>query len=242
MMLPVIVMPTYNERENIEKMARTLMGLDLGLSLLVVDDNSPDGTGEIVDRLAEEFENIHVEHRAGKQGLGTAYKHGFKVALGMGADYIIEMDADFSHKPRYLADMLAAAPDHDVVIGSRYVEGGGTENWGLSRKIISRGGSIYTRLFTGVKMRDTTSGFRCHKADVIRKIDFSRISATGFGFQVELSYVCTILGFDIFEIPIIFADRCEGESKMSKDIVFEAMRLVAGLRRKYRDITRSSCS
>jgi len=242
MMLPVIVMPTYNEIENIEKMTRTLMGLDLGLSLLVIDDNSPDGTGEIMDRLAEEFENVHVEHRPGKQGLGTAYKHGFKVALGMGADYIIEMDADFSHKPMYLADMLAAAPDHDVVIGSRYVEGGGTENWGLSRKIISRGGSIYTRLLTGVKMRDTTSGFRCHKADVIRKIDFSRISATGFGFQVELSYVCTILGFDIFEIPIVFADRLEGTSKMSKDIVFEAMRLVAGLRRKYRDITRGSCS
>ena len=159
----------------------------------------------------------------------------------MGADYIIEMDADFSHKPRYLADMLAVAPDHDVVIGSRYVAGGGPENWGLSRKIISRGGSAYTRLLTGVKMHDTTSGFRCHKADVIRKIDFSRISATGFGFQVELSYVCTILGFDIFEIPIVFADRAEGESKMSKDIVFEAMRLVAGLRRKYRDITRGSC-
>jgi dolichol-phosphate mannosyltransferase len=221
MMLPVIVMPTYNERENMEKMARTLMGLDLGLSLLVIDDNSPDGTGEIVDRLAEEFDSIHVEHRPGKAGLGTAYRHGFEVALGMGADYIIEMDADFSHDPKYLADMLAAAPDHDVVIGSRYVEGGGTVNWG---------------------MHDTTSGFRCHKADVIRKIDFSRISATGFGFQVELSYVCTILGFDIFEIPIVFADRAEGESKMSKDIVFEAMRLVAGLRRKYRDVTRSSCS
>jgi len=241
-MLPLIVMPTYNECENIENMVRQIMGLDLGLSMLIVDDNSPDGTGDIADRLAVEFPQVHVEHRAGKQGLGTAYKRGFEVALDMGADYIFEMDADFSHNPRYLKDMLEAIKEHEIVIGSRYIEGGGTENWGLARKIISRGGSFYTRLCTGIKLRDTTSGFRCHRSEVLRKIDFSRISASGYGFQVEMSYVCSIMGFDIIEIPIIFTDRRVGESKMSKDIMFEAMKLVSGLKRKYRNITESSSS
>jgi dolichol-phosphate mannosyltransferase len=236
-MLPIIVIPTYNEKENIERMTRCLMGMDIGVSILIVDDNSPDGTGEIADALAEEFEKVCVLHREGKEGLGQAYRHGFKVALDMGADYIMQMDADFSHDPKYVADMLEAVKTHDVVIGSRYVPGGGTVNWSLARKVISRGGGTYARAVTGMKIMDPTAGFRCYRAQVIRDIDFSRISASGYGFQVELSYVCTIMGFDVFEIPIVFADREEGTSKMSKNIVWEAMWLVWGLRRKYRDIS-----
>jgi dolichol-phosphate mannosyltransferase len=240
-MPPVIVIPTYNESENIENIVRQLFQMDLGVSILIVDDNSPDGTGDIADRLAAEFPLLKVEHREGKQGLGTAYKHGFKVALDdMRADRVFEMDADFSHNPKYIPDFLKAIEEHDVVIGSRYVDGGGTENWGWARKLISRGGSLYARLMTGMKIRDTTAGFRCYRADVLRQVDFSRISASGYGFQVEMSYVCTIMGFDIFELPIIFADRRVGESKMSKGIVFEAMRLVSGLKRKYSDISKGS--
>ncbi|PKQ27727.1 MAG: dolichyl-phosphate beta-D-mannosyltransferase [Candidatus Anoxymicrobium japonicum] len=215
-----------------------LMGMDLGINLLIVDDNSPDGTGEIADRLAEEFSQIRVEHRESKQGLGTAYRHGFEIALGMGADCVFEMDADFSHSPQYIPEFLSAIKEHDVVHGSRYVKGGGTRNWGPMRKIISKGGSFYTRALTGLKIKDVTGGFRCFRAEVLRQIDFSRIKASGYGFQVELAYVCSIMGFDIYELPIIFVDRRVGESKMSMGIVFEAVRLVAGLRRKYRDITK----
>lgn len=236
-MKPVIVLPTYNESENIEKMVRTLMAMDLDLNVLVVDDNSPDGTGEIADRLAGEFPEVSVEHRAGKQGLGTAYKRGFEIALGMGADCVFEMDTDFSHDPAYLPAFLEAIKEHDVVIGSRYCKGGGTKDWSLARKIISRGGSLYTRLCTGMKVKDPTAGFRCYRSDVLRRIDFDRISASGYGFQVEMAYVCTILGFDIHELPILFKDRTEGESKMSGGIVAEAMKLVVGLRFKYRDVT-----
>lgn len=237
-MLPVIVMPTYNEAENIEKMVRQLVDMDCGLSVLVVDDGSPDGTGDIADRLAEEFQQVSVEHREGKQGLGTAYKHGFSVALDRGADCVFEMDADFSHNPIYLPQFLSAIEKHDVVIGSRYCKGGGTKDWSMFRKFISRGGALYTRVCTGIKVKDPTAGFRCYRADVLRKIDFDRISASGYGFQVEMAYVCTIMGFDIFELPIMFQDRTEGESKMSGNIVTEAMKLVGGLRRKYRDITK----
>ncbi len=237
-MLSVIVIPTYNEKENIERLARRLMGMEVEVSLLIVDDNSPDGTGDIADRLADEFPRVSVLHREGKKGLGAAYRHGFEVALDMGADRIMQMDADFSHDPRYVPQMLEAAKDHDVVIGSRYIAGGGVENWGWTRKFISRGGGIYTRAVTGLKIMDPTAGFRCHRAEVIRAIDFSRISATGYGFQVEMSYVTSVMGFDVYELPIVFVDRAEGTSKMSKDIVWEAIWLVGGLKRKYRDITR----
>lgn len=238
-MKPFIVMPTYNEKENLERIVREILALDLGISVLVVDDGSPDGTGEIADRLARETDGlVFVEHREGKQGLGTAYRHGFRVALDKGADCVFEMDADFSHNPGYLHEFLQAIEKHDVVIGSRYVPGGGTENWGLIRKAISRGGSLYARFFTGLKVKDATSGFRCYRKKVLESIDFSRISASGYSFQVEMAYVCTIMGFDVFELPIIFVDRVEGTSKMSKSIVVEAMRLVAGLRKKYRDINR----
>ncbi|MHB8895925.1 MAG: polyprenol monophosphomannose synthase [Candidatus Geothermincolia bacterium] len=238
-MLPVIVIPTYNEKENIERMVRQLMAMDIGVSVLIADDNSPDGTGEIADRLSEEFPQVSVLHRERKEGLGNAYRNGFEVALDMGADYVFQMDADFSHDPRYVPQMLEAGREHDVVIGSRYVEGGGTRNWGLGRRLISRSGGVYTRAVTGIKIMDPTAGFRCFSADALRRIDFSRISASGYGFQVELSYVCTILGMDIFELPIVFADRTEGTSKMSKSIVWEALWLVGSLKRKYRDITKA---
>lgn len=237
-MKPVIVMPTYNEKENIERMVREIFALGCGVKMVIVDDGSPDGTGEIADRLAREMPGeIFVEHRQGKQGLGTAYRHGFGVALDMGADLVFEMDADFSHDPKDVPRLLEAAGEHDVVIGSRYVPGGGTANWGPVRKLISRGGGFYARAFTGLKTRDVTSGFRCHRREVISAIDFSRISASGYAFQVEMAYVCAIMGFDVYELPIMFVDRVEGTSKMNKAIIWEAMGLVAGLKRKYRDIT-----
>jgi dolichol-phosphate mannosyltransferase len=237
MMKPFIVMPTYNEKENIERIVREILGLGTGVSMLIVDDGSPDGTGEIADRLAGELDGqVFVEHRQGKQGLGTAYRHGFQVALARGADCVFEMDADFSHDPAYIPDFLAAIEKHDVVIGSRYVPGGGTRDWGRTREFISRGGSFYARVFTGLKVKDSTSGFRCYRRKVLEAVDFSRIEASGYAFQVEMAYVCTIMGFDVFELPIVFTDRTAGTSKMSKSIVFEAMRLVAGLKKKYRDI------
>lgn len=235
-MLPVIVMPTYNESENLESIVKEILGLDCGVSILIVDDNSPDGTGEIADRLAEESKEVHARHREGKLGLGSAYRYGFKEALDLGADCVFEMDADFSHDPRYIPQFLSAISEHDVVIGSRYVEGGGTENWGLLRELISRGGSAYARLLTGFKIKDGTSGFRCYRSKVLEQIDFDRISATGYAFQVEMAYVCTIMGFDVFELPIVFTDRRVGQSKMSKGIVWEAIWLVGGLRGKYKDL------
>jgi len=235
-MLPVIVMPTYDEAENIENIVHEILGLGCGVSILIIDDNSPDGTGEIADRLTAENHEVNVRHREGKLGLGSAYRFGFDEALAMGADYVFEMDADFSHDPRYIPQFLSAIRDHDVVIGSRYVEGGGVENWGLGRELLSRGGSTYTRMMTGMKLRDCTGGYRCHTREVIEKIDFSRISASGYGFQVELAYVCVKMGFDVFELPIVFTDRRVGESKMSKGIVWEAIWLVGGLRGKYRDL------
>lgn len=235
-MLPVIVIPTYNECENLERLVREILGLECGVSLLIVDDNSPDGTGEIADRLSDEFPRVHARHREGKLGLGTAYVYGFGEALDMGADCVFEMDADFSHDPRYIPQFLAAIADHDVVIGSRYVEGGGTENWGFIREFISRGGSAYTKLLTGIDLKDTTGGFRCYRREVLETVDFGRIGASGYAFQVEMAYVCTLHGFDVFELPIVFTDRRVGQSKMSKGIVWEAIVLVAGLRRKYGDL------
>jgi dolichol-phosphate mannosyltransferase len=235
-MLPVVIIPTYNECENIEGIVRDILDLGCGVSILIVDDNSPDGTGEIADRLSEEFPEVHARHRAGKQGLGTAYRFGFKEALDLGATCVFEMDADYSHDPRYIPQFLSEIGDHDVVVGSRYVEGGRIENWGLVRKLISRGGNAYAKVFTGLKVKDATGGYRCYRSDVLKAIDMSRISASGYGFQVEMAYVCSALGFDVFEIPIVFTDRREGESKMSGHIVWEATWMVVGLKRKYRDL------
>lgn len=235
-MLPVIIIPTYNESGNIEGIVRDILAIECGVSILIVDDNSPDGTGEIADRLSEELPEVHARHRPGKQGLGSAYRFGFAEALDMGATCIFEMDADYSHDPRYIPQFLSAIGDHDVVIGSRYVEGGGIENWGPARELISRVGNFYARLCTGLKVNDATSGYRCYRREVLKAIDIPRVSASGYGFQVELAYVCITMGFDVFELPIVFTDRRVGESKMSKNIVWEAMWMVAGLKRKYRDL------
>lgn len=240
-MKSVIAIPTYNERENIETIVRAIMALDCGLYVIVVDDNSPDGTGEIAEMLADEFPGmVSVLHRERKEGLGPAYVHAFRVALADGADYVFEMDADYSHDPKYLPAMMEAATRYDVVIGSRYVPGGGTVNWGVIRRFISKGGSAYARLFTGMKIRDCTAGFRCYSRKVLESIDFSRVSAAGYGFQVEMTYICTLKRFSIVEVPIVFADRVHGKSKMNKSIVFEAMVLVAGFRRKYRDLRKAA--
>jgi dolichol-phosphate mannosyltransferase len=235
-MLPVIVIPTYNECENIEGLVRDILNLECGVSILIVDDNSPDGTGEIADRLSEELQDVYVRHRPGKQGLGTAYRYGFAEALDMGATCIFEMDADYSHDPRYIPQFLSAIGDHDVVIGSRYTEGGGIENWGFLRAMISRGGNFYAKMCTGLNVRDATSGYRCFRSEVLRAVDLSRITAAGYGFQIEMAYVCETMGFDVFEIPIVFTDRCVGQSKMSGHIIWEATWAVGGLKRKYRDL------
>jgi len=236
-----LILPTYDEAENVEAIvAAAAAALERAAPgdwrLLVVDDASPDGTGALADALAARAPEVEVLHRTAKDGLGRAYLAGFAHALDRGAARVVEMDADFSHDPAYIPDFLAAIEKHDVVIGSRYVPGGGTRDWSKTREFISRGGSLYARILTGLKVKDSTSGFRCYRKKVLEAIDFSRIEASGYAFQVEMAYVCTIMGFDVFELPIVFVDRTAGTSKMSKSIVFEAMRLVAGLKKKYRDI------
>src|SRR5436305_8121836 len=230
-----LIIPTYNEAETIERIVRAA---DAELArvwtsehrVLIVDDNSPDGTGAIADRLASELGSVDVLHRAGKSGLGQAYLAGFARALARGAELVIEMDADFSHDPRYLGDLLAAAHTADLVLGSRYVRGGGVENWGLLRKVISRGGGTYARVILGVGVRDLTGGFKCIRREVLETIDLGSIRAEGYGFQIEVTYRALRAGFRVVEVPIIFADRRAGTSKMSAHIAFEAMWLVPRLR------------
>jgi dolichol-phosphate mannosyltransferase len=231
-----VVMPTYNEAANIDGIVRaTLAELQSVCpdqhTLLIVDDSSPDGTGEMADALAEELPAIQVLHRTAKTGLGHAYLAGFERALAGGADLLIEMDADFSHDPRYLADLLKAAQDADLVLGSRYVNGGGVENWGLLRKVISRGGGTYARLILGVGVRDLTGGFKCIRRQVLESIDMDSIRAEGYVFQIEVTYRALLAGFRVVEVPIIFRDRTRGASKMSTRIALEAMWAVPALRR-----------
>jgi dolichol-phosphate mannosyltransferase len=230
-----IVMPTYNEAANIEAVAR-VVGAELERSvgrdyrLLVVDDNSPDGTGEVADRLAAELEWLEVLHRPGKQGLGHAYLAGFAHALSAGAELLIEMDADFSHDPRFLPDLIEAARDADLVLGSRYIAGGGVRNWGLMRRAVSRGGGWYARTVLGVPVHDLTGGFKCIRREVLDAIELETIRAEGYGFQIEVTYRALRAGFKVVEIPIVFADRQAGASKMSTQIALEAMLLVPRLR------------
>jgi dolichol-phosphate mannosyltransferase len=233
------VIPTYNEAENVEKITRAAArelgdAADDGYRILIVDDNSPDGTGEIADALARELEEVEVLHRAGKDGLGHAYLAGFARALDAGAEVVIEMDADFSHDPSYLPALLAAADDADLVLGSRYVDGGGVRNWGLLRRMISRGGGIYARIILGVHIRDLTGGFKCIRRSVLEAIDLPSVRAEGYVFQIEVTYRAVLAGFRVKEIPIVFSDRTEGTSKMSTRIAFEAMLLVPRLRRSAR--------
>jgi dolichol-phosphate mannosyltransferase len=226
-----ICLPTYNERENLEPMVDRL-GEILGEEgvVLVIDDNSPDGTGELADRLASERTWVQVLHRPRKEGLGPAYLDGFRRALELGAELVFELDCDFSHDPSDVPRLAAAAKDADLVIGSRYVPGGGTRNWGLFRRTISRGGSLYAQLLLGVPIRDLTGGFKCYRRVVLETIDLEAVHSKGYAFQIETTYRALRAGFRVVEVPIVFVDREVGGSKMSKSIVLEAVWKVPLLR------------
>ena len=224
-----ICLPTYDERANIEAMLRALE--PLGVHVLVVDDNSPDGTGELADRLAGELGFISVLHRERKEGLGPAYVAGFRRALADGAELILEMDCDFSHDPADVPRLIAACEaGADLALGSRYVPGGGTENWGRIRRLVSTGGSWYARKLLGVGVRDLTGGFKCYRRRVLERIDLGDIRSKGYAFQIETTYRTLRAGFDVVEVPILFADRTAGQSKMSQAIVLEAVTRVPALR------------
>jgi dolichol-phosphate mannosyltransferase len=226
-----VVLPTYNEAENVEPLITSVRErLPPSRRVLVVDDDSPDGTGEIADRLAARHDDVSVLHRHVKQGLGPAYLAGFRQALAGGAELIIEMDADFSHDPAYLPELLDAAGGADLVLGSRYVPGGGVRDWGPLRRLISRGGSAYARIMLGVGIRDLTGGFKCFRRRVLEAIDLDSIETRGYAFQVETTYRALVAGFRVVEIPIVFSDRHRGSSKMSKAIVAEAIWRVPALR------------
>jgi dolichol-phosphate mannosyltransferase len=226
-----VILPTYNEAENLQRIAAAILEhLPPSRRILIVDDNSPDGTGEIAARLAASDDSISVLHRDQKQGLGPAYLAGFRVALDAGAERVIEMDADFSHDPAYLPRLIEATERADLAIGSRYVPGGGITDWGPTRRFISRGGSTYARLALGLPIRDLTGGFKCFRRIVLETIDLDTIEARGYAFQVETTYRAIKCGFRVVEVPIVFKDRTEGTSKMSKSIVAEAMWRVPAMR------------
>ena len=224
----VVCLPTYNEHENLEPMLRALG--DKGVRVLVIDDNSPDGTGEIADGLARELDYVDVLHRERKEGLGPAYLAGFRRALADGADLVLEMDCDFSHSPDDVPRLLAAAEEADLVLGSRYVPGGSIGNWGLVRRFVSAGGSFYARVLLGSRVRDLTGGFKCYRRQVLETIDLDAIESKGYAFQIETTYRATRAGFRVVEVPIHFVDREEGGSKMSRAIVAEAVWKVPALR------------
>jgi dolichol-phosphate mannosyltransferase len=227
-----ICLPTYNELANLEPMVRTLQPLLRdGDRILVVDDGSPDGTGRVADRLAAELEFVDVLHRERKEGLGPAYLAGFARALADGAELVLEMDCDFSHDPKDVPRLIAAAErGADLVLGSRYVTGGGVSDWGLVRRAISRGGSIYTELWLRMGVKDPTGGFKCFRRPVLETIDLGAITAKGYAFQIETTYRAKRAGFRVVEVPITFSDRTQGTSKMSRAIVLEAIWRVPLLR------------
>jgi dolichol-phosphate mannosyltransferase len=234
-----LVLPTYNEAANIDPfVAAVRSNLPANARILIVDDGSPDGTGERADRLAERHANVSVLHRRTKEGLGPAYIAGFRRALASGAGLVLEMDSDFSHDPAYLPRLLDAARRADLVIGSRYVPGGGVSDWGPVRRLISRGGSAYSRLVLGVEVHDLTGGFKCFRREVLEAIDLDSIEVRGYAFQVEMTYRAIQLGFKIVEVPIVFRDRRAGESKMDGAIVAEAIVSVPRLRFGARNVQR----
>jgi dolichol-phosphate mannosyltransferase len=225
----VVCLPTYNERENLERMVEALA--DKGVSVLVIDDNSPDGTGELADRLAAEHEHVEVLHRPRKEGLGPAYLAGFEHALAdPKVELVLEMDADFSHDPNDVPRLIAAAADADLVLGSRYVEGGSIGSWGALRRFVSAGGSWYARVLLGVPVHDLTGGFKCFHRRVLETLDLAAIDSRGYAFQIETTYRAVRAGFRVVEIPITFVDREHGGSKMSRTIVLEAIWKVPLLR------------
>ena len=232
-----VVLPTYNEAENIEAIVAAVLprlaeASPDGHRLLVVDDASPDGTGAIADRLASENDAVEVLHRAGKEGLGPAYVAGFRQALAGGADLVLEMDADFSHDPADVPRLIAAAADADLVLGSRYVAGGGVSGWAWHRRLLSRGGCLYARTILGVPVHDLTGGFKCFRRVVLETLDLDRIHADGYGFQIEMTYRTLRAGFRVNEIPIVFHERRAGASKMDARIAAEAVWKVPALRRR----------
>ena len=230
-----VVVPTYNEAENLPVLAARLFALDIpGLTLIVVDDGSPDGTGEVAKQLAVQYDGrVELVQRHRKEGLGPAYIAGFSNALDGGADIIVQMDADLSHQPEYIPQFIGALGESDVVIGSRYVNGGGVdEHWGILRRLISSGGNFGIRAVTGVKVKDATGGFKAFRQSVLRSIDFSQIRCAGFGFQAEINHACERMGCVVTEHPIVFIDRTMGKSKMSLYIMIEAMWKLLPLRWK----------
>lgn len=218
----VVLLPTYNEMDNLPRIVPAILEA-AAIDVLIIDDNSPDGTGVLADTLAAAHSSVHVLHRPGKAGLGAAYIAGFRWALAAGYSHIIQMDADFSHPPTQLSTMLALAEKHDVVLGSRWVPGGGTQNWPLVRKLISRGGSLYARTWLGLPIRDLTGGFKCFRREVLQKINLDGIVSTGYAFQIEVTYRAVRLGYTVHEMPITFVERTSGSSKMSGGIFGEAI-------------------
>jgi dolichol-phosphate mannosyltransferase len=218
-----VVLPTYDERENLPAIVPNILAAAPELDVLVVDDDSPDGTGSVADDLSAREPRVRVLHRPRKEGLGRAYLAGFDVALRAGYGRILEMDADFSHEPERLPALLAASRDADLVLGSRYVPGGGTKNWGLGRRVLSRGGSLYARAILGVGVRDLTGGFKCFRREVLERIDLPTVTSAGYAFQIELTWRAVRAGFRVVELPIVFSDRRVGQSKMSRSIVLEAL-------------------
>lgn len=229
-MKTVIIIPTYNEYDNIRPLLEQIFTYAPASDILIVDDNSPDGTGKLADEISAQNPRVHVMHRAGKLGLGTAYIAGFKYAVEHQYDAAFEMDADFSHDPRYLPDFLRVIESADLVIGSRYVKGGGTPNWSLLRRFISGGGNIFARVMLGIPVHDCTAGYRCYRRQVLESIDLESIESQGYAFQVELAYRVYKRGFKIVETPIIFLDRRVGKSKMSRAIFLEGFTWVARTR------------
>ena len=226
----LVVLPTYNERVNLPLIVPQILEQDPRIEVLVVDDNSPDGTGQLADELAGANPRLHVMHRSEKAGLGKAYLAGFRWALDRGYDYILEMDADFSHDPKFLGQLLAAAKDADLVIGSRYRAGVNVINWPISRLLLSIGANQYARWITGLPLTDSTAGFKCFRRAVLEAIDFEKVRSNGYSFQIEMSFRAWKKGFRLMEIPIVFTDRMEGQSKMNKRIVREAIWMVWWLR------------
>ncbi|HZT08007.1 MAG TPA: polyprenol monophosphomannose synthase [Chloroflexota bacterium] len=229
-MSALVIIPTFNERDNLPALVEAILSLDAGLHVLIVDDGSPDGTGEIADRLARETGRVSVLKRSGKQGLGTAYVAGFRYALSHDFDLVVEMDADFSHRPEDLPRLIAAAKEADVVIGSRNVPGGRVVGWSPLRQLVSKGGSIYARLLLGLPVADCTSGFKCFRRSALQILDLDALRSNGYAFQVEVNFACAQAGLRFAEVPIVFPDRARGKSKMSWHIAAEAAWLVLRFR------------
>jgi len=226
----LIIIPTYKERENLTELVRQIFAKDLPVEILIIDDNSPDGTGALADELAARDPRIHVMHRPGKLGLGSAYVVGFRYAIERKYDAVFEMDADFSHSPDSLPEFLRELEGADMVLGSRYLRGVTVVNWPLKRLILSYGANVYTRVVTGMSIKDATGGFKCIRRQVLEAIDLDRVKSDGYGFQIEINFKAWRKGFKIREIPILFVDRMAGESKMSRRIVWEAAWMVWRLR------------